>query len=94
MSAQRSAAGAEWRYEDEENRYPAKKWCLDDFERGKLLGEGRFGRVVYAREKKTNLPVAIKVRIIHWISSDRRAVFELRALPECMLQECSAAAQT
>ncbi|GBC09041.1 hypothetical protein RclHR1_08570008 [Rhizophagus clarus] len=36
-------------------------WCLDDFEMGNPLGEGRFGRVYMAREKTSMKIVAIKV---------------------------------
>ena len=39
----------------------AKKWSLDDFEIGRPLGTGKFGRVYLAREKKTKFIVAIKV---------------------------------
>ncbi|CAG8571663.1 15614_t:CDS:1 [Funneliformis caledonium] len=38
-----------------------KVWCLDDFEMGDSLGEGRFGRVYMAREKTSMKVVAIKV---------------------------------
>jgi hypothetical protein len=38
-----------------------KAWSLDDFEIGKKLGEGRFGVVYLAREKKTKFVVALKV---------------------------------
>jgi|LauGreDrversion4_2_1035121.scaffolds.fasta_scaffold1532781_1 hypothetical protein len=38
-----------------------KKWKLDDFEIGKPLGRGKFGRVYLALEKANNFPVAIKV---------------------------------
>ncbi|XP_049852241.1 uncharacterized protein LOC126329997 isoform X2 [Schistocerca gregaria] len=38
-----------------------KKWTLDDFELGKLLGHGRFGKVYLAREKRTKFVVALKV---------------------------------
>lgn len=38
-------------------RYP---WSLDDFELGKRLGRGKFGRVYVAREKKTGFIVALK----------------------------------
>lgn len=38
-------------------RYP---WSLDDFELGKRLGRGKFGRVYVAREKQTGFVVALK----------------------------------
>ncbi|KAN0032014.1 hypothetical protein ACTFIV_005887 [Dictyostelium citrinum] len=40
---------------------PKKKWCIDDFDIGKLLGMGRFGHVYLAREKKSQFIVALKV---------------------------------
>ncbi|RZC35427.1 Pkinase domain containing protein, partial [Asbolus verrucosus] len=36
------------------------KWSLDDFELGKRLGRGKFGRVFLARERKTGYIVALK----------------------------------
>jgi serine/threonine protein kinase len=38
-----------------------KLWSLNDFEIGKRLGRGKFGRVYLAREKKSEFLVAIKV---------------------------------
>lgn len=38
-----------------------QRWCLDDFEIGKPLGQGKFGRVYLAREKKSKFVVALKV---------------------------------
>lgn len=43
--------------EEEQHR----TFCLADFEIGKRLGAGRFGRVYLAREKKTKFLVALKV---------------------------------
>jgi aurora kinase, other len=37
------------------------RWKLDDFEIGKPLGNGKFGRVYLAREKSTKYIVALKV---------------------------------
>jgi serine/threonine protein kinase len=37
-----------------------QRWCIDDFEIGKPLGQGKFGRVYLAREKKTKFVVALK----------------------------------
>jgi serine/threonine protein kinase len=37
-----------------------QRWSLNDFEIGKPLGQGKFGRVYLAREKKTKFVVAIK----------------------------------
>ncbi|KAJ3336052.1 hypothetical protein HDU91_001928, partial [Kappamyces sp. JEL0680] len=38
-----------------------KRWSLDDFDVGKALGKGKFGRVYLAREKKSGYVVALKV---------------------------------
>jgi serine/threonine protein kinase len=38
-----------------------KLWSLNDFEIGKRLGRGKFGRVYLAREKQSEFLVAIKV---------------------------------
>ncbi|XP_010544667.1 PREDICTED: serine/threonine-protein kinase Aurora-3 [Tarenaya hassleriana] len=38
-----------------------KQWSLDDFEIGKPLGKGKFGRVYLAREVKSKYVVALKV---------------------------------
>jgi len=40
---------------------PKDDWCLEDFEIGRPLGKGKFGRVYMAREKKTEFIVALKV---------------------------------
>lgn len=40
---------------------PKSNWCIEDFEIGKPLGNGKFGRVYLAREKKTKLIVALKL---------------------------------
>ena len=40
---------------------PKSDWKLDDFEVGKPLGKGKFGRVYLAREKRTKFIVALKV---------------------------------
>ncbi|KAJ3634037.1 hypothetical protein MTP99_010947 [Tenebrio molitor] len=39
---------------------PEYKWSLEDFELGKRLGRGKFGRVYVAREKRTGFVVALK----------------------------------
>ncbi|KAJ3270641.1 Serine/threonine-protein kinase ark1 [Terramyces sp. JEL0728] len=46
--------------QDQEKKEP-KRWCLDDFDVGKALGRGKFGRVYLAREKKSGYVVALKV---------------------------------
>ena len=38
-----------------------KEWSLSDFEIGKRLGRGKFGKVYIAREKRTKYIVAIKI---------------------------------
>lgn len=38
-----------------------KNWSLDDFEIGRPLGTGKFGRVYLAREKRTKFVVSLKV---------------------------------
>jgi aurora kinase len=38
-----------------------RKWSLSDFDIGKPLGNGKFGKVYLAREKKTHFIVALKV---------------------------------
>ena len=48
--------------EDSENE---KRWTLADFDIGKPLGNGKFGRVYLAREKKSKYIVALKVQRSH-----------------------------
>ena len=43
------------------NKNRGKEWTIDDFEIGRPLGTGKFGRVYLGREKKTHFIVAIKV---------------------------------
>jgi len=38
-----------------------KHWCLEDFEIGKPLGRGKFGKVYLARERRTKYIVALKM---------------------------------
>lgn len=38
-----------------------KSWTLNDFDIGKPLGNGKFGKVYLAREKKSHFIVALKV---------------------------------
>ncbi|GAU91721.1 hypothetical protein RvY_03926 [Ramazzottius varieornatus] len=40
---------------------PVRKWSADDFDIGKPLGKGKFGRVYLAREKRSQYIVALKV---------------------------------
>ncbi|KAI0503679.1 hypothetical protein KFK09_014614 [Dendrobium nobile] len=39
----------------------AEEWQLDDFEIGKFIGEGKFGKVYLTREKQSGYVVALKV---------------------------------
>ncbi|KAI0503737.1 hypothetical protein KFK09_014678 [Dendrobium nobile] len=39
----------------------AEEWQLDDFEIGKFIGEGKFGKVYLAREKQSGYVIALKV---------------------------------
>lgn len=45
---------------EDEKAKRGQRWSLDDFEIGKPLGNGKFGRVYLAREKRTKYIVAIK----------------------------------
>ncbi|KAJ2351658.1 spindle assembly checkpoint kinase, partial [Coemansia sp. RSA 2618] len=38
-----------------------RHWCLSDFDLGRVLGKGKFGRAYLAREKNTNYICALKV---------------------------------
>ena len=40
---------------------PKTVWELDDFDIGKRIGKGRFGRVYLAKERRSNFVVALKV---------------------------------
>jgi serine/threonine protein kinase len=42
-------------------RTPLKTWSLADFDVGRALGKGKFGRVYLAREKSSGYIVALKV---------------------------------
>lgn len=45
----------------EKKTYNPKNWSLDDFEIGKPIGRGGFGKVYLARTKKEHFICAIKV---------------------------------
>lgn len=45
----------------EDKAHRGQRWSLKDFEIGKPLGQGKFGSVYLAREKRTKYIVAIKV---------------------------------
>ncbi|KAJ2557108.1 spindle assembly checkpoint kinase [Coemansia sp. RSA 1933] len=38
-----------------------KHWCISDFDIGRVLGKGKFGRAYLAREKNTNFICALKI---------------------------------
>jgi hypothetical protein len=40
---------------------PKRDWSLDDFDIGRPLGSGKFGKVYLARERRTHMIVALKV---------------------------------
>ncbi|KAJ3037932.1 spindle assembly checkpoint kinase [Rhizophlyctis rosea] len=44
-----------------ENAQPKDRWCLNDFDVGRALGKGKFGRVYLAREKRSGYIVALKI---------------------------------
>ncbi|KAJ3155965.1 hypothetical protein HDU89_005528 [Geranomyces variabilis] len=46
-----------------------KKWKLDDFDVGRALGKGKFGRVYLAREKRSGFVVALKILFKHELAS-------------------------
>jgi len=47
-----------------------QKWCLNDFEVGKFLGKGKYGKVYVAREKSSKHIVALKMSSLEQISAD------------------------
>jgi len=51
---------ASQRAKHDEQAQRGKRWSLKDFEIGKPLGSGKFGRVYLAREKQTKFIVALK----------------------------------
>lgn len=46
---------------DQQEKPKTKQWSLQDFDVGRALGKGKFGRVYLAREKKSGYVVALKV---------------------------------
>ncbi|KAG5053764.1 hypothetical protein GLYMA_03G021700v4 [Glycine max] len=66
---------------------PKREWSLNDFEIGKPLGKGKFGRVYVAREVKSKFVVALKVifkeqlekyRIHHQLRREMEIQFSLQ----------------
>ncbi|KNE66653.1 AUR protein kinase [Allomyces macrogynus ATCC 38327] len=45
------------------NAQPSRVWTLKDFDIGRPLGQGRFGRVYVAREKESGFIVALKILV-------------------------------
>lgn len=45
----------------DENAFKPKDWSIENFEIGRPLGNGRFGHVYLAREKKTQFLLVLKV---------------------------------
>jgi serine/threonine protein kinase len=68
---------------NQEKASRGQRWCLNDFDIGKPLGQGKFGRVYLAREKKTKFVVAIKVMYKEQL---RKAQFELQLRREIEIQ--------
>jgi serine/threonine protein kinase len=48
-----------------------RRWNLNDFDVGRALGKGKFGRVYLAREKNSNYVVALKVLYKHELAENR-----------------------
>ncbi|XP_073309731.1 serine/threonine-protein kinase Aurora-3 isoform X3 [Primulina huaijiensis] len=58
---------------------PKKQWSIDDFEIGKPLGKGKFGRVYLAREIKVIFKVQIeKYRLFHQLRREMEIQISLR----------------
>lgn len=63
-----------------QERRPAKSWCFDDFEIGRSIGRGKFGRVYCVRERATGFVCAMKVMSkseIMQFKSERQLVYEI-----------------
>jgi serine/threonine protein kinase len=45
----------------ETETFPEKRFVIGDFELGKRLGQGKFGNVILAREKKSKFILALKI---------------------------------
>ena len=48
-------------FDKDSQKSSRRRWKLDDFEIGRMLGEGRTGSVYLAREKRTKYVCALKV---------------------------------
>ena len=60
-SAQSITSIVSSRHSATEEELKCRPWNIDDFILGKPLGRGKFGNVYFARQKATNVPVALKV---------------------------------
>ncbi|KAJ3188787.1 hypothetical protein HDU85_004501 [Gaertneriomyces sp. JEL0708] len=47
--------------DDSSRQSSAKRWSLEDFDVGRALGKGKFGRVYLAKEKRSGFVVALKI---------------------------------
>ena len=46
---------------EQQDNTPERRWSLKDFDVGRALGKGKFGRVYLAREKRSGYVVALKI---------------------------------
>jgi serine/threonine protein kinase len=53
----------------------------DDYNLGRVLGEGGFGRVLEATEKRTGKQVAVKLRHEPWVNIEDQRYFFMRLKP-------------
>ncbi|BES93168.1 serine threonine-protein kinase [Nesidiocoris tenuis] len=58
--------------EEPDDRVHQRKWTMDDFELGNVIGCGRFGKVLHAVEKESRIGVAIKVIAKSSIADDMK----------------------
>ena len=78
---------------------PLRKWSLSDFDIGKPLGNGKFGKVYLAREKKSHFIVALKVLYKSQLSKagvehQLRREIEIQAHLRCVSHRLTVAACT
>ncbi|XP_049784774.1 aurora kinase C-like [Schistocerca cancellata] len=64
-TATQKAPNVELRKEEaaKDERASSKSWTLSDFEIGRALGKGKFGKVYLAREKNSKYVIALKVLV-------------------------------
>lgn len=51
--------------------FPSYSWSLDDFDVGKRMGRGKFGRVYAAKIKNTDYVVALKTLSKYEVAKER-----------------------